>query len=398
MKIDAAEISLSANHSYVQQHARRETLVEGVARNGVWNPDELAEGVAITREGTSADTFEEGRSLLERHLAGRRQARAASQRLQEGLSERVLDDLSLLVQQATQPLSALAAVEETVPLDAEPTSQDRAKIDLLVATIEQLSGKKLRLLEPRDLELGREEAVEPEALPAPTEGEAETAPPAWGLHYTYHERYYEAETSSFHADGVIRTRDGREIAVEVDLTMSRQFAREQHLEVQMGAALQDPLVVNFEGTAAELSQTRFQFDLDSDGAEEQINFVGPGSGFLAVDANGNGQVDDGSELFGPATGNGFGELAAHDEDGNEWIDEQDSIYSQLRVWTRDQMGNDQLMGLGQRGIGAIYLGHVTTPFEVKDEENQLQAAVRSSGIYLNEDGSAGTVQQVDLVV
>ena len=114
--------------------------------------------------------------------------------------------------------------------------------------------------------------------------------------------------------------------------------------------------------------------------------------------NANGRIDDGRELFGPATGNGFAELAAHDEDGNLWIDESDSIYYSLRIWSKDAQGNDQLIALGQRGIGAIYLGHATTPFEVKNEQNQLQAAVRSSGIYLNEDGSAGTVQQLDLVV
>jgi hypothetical protein len=49
-------------------------------------------------------------------------------------------------------------------------------------------------------------------------------------------------------------------------------------------------------------------------------------------------------------------------------------------------------------VGAIYLGHVTTPFAVKDQANQLQAEVRSSGVYLREDGTAGTVQQLDLVV
>lgn len=98
----------------------------------------------------------------------------------------------------------------------------------------------------------------------------------------------------------------------------------------------------------------------------------------------------------PATG--FAELSTHDEDQNLWIDENDSIYSRLRVWSKDLQGNDQLIALGQRGVGAIYLGHATTPFEVKDDENQLQAVVRSSGIYLNEDGSGGTVQQVDLVV
>jgi hypothetical protein len=55
-------------------------------------------------------------------------------------------------------------------------------------------------------------------------------------------------------------------------------------------------------------------------------------------------------------------------------------------------------GLGKRGVGAIYLGHVATPFDLKDDNNQLLGQVRSSGLYLDEEGKTGTVQQVDLVI
>jgi hypothetical protein len=179
--------------------------------------------------------------------------------------------------------------------------------------------------------------------------------------------------------------------------MRRQFLSETRTEMRIGE-LQDPLVINFAGTAAELTERTFAFDLDSDGETEQIHFVGPNSGFLAPDANGNGSVDDGTELFGPNTGNGFAELSMYDEDGNNFIDEGDSIYAGLRIWQKDAAGDDHLIALGQAGVGAIYLGSVATPFQVKDDDNQLQGIVRSSGIYLKEDGGAGTVQQLDLVV
>jgi hypothetical protein len=161
-------------------------------------------------------------------------------------------------------------------------------------------------------------------------------------------------------------------------------------------------VINFEGTAAELTQQTYAFDLDNDGESDQIHFTGANSGFLALDANDNGQIDNGSELFGPATGNGFGELALYDEDGNDFIDAGDSVYEGLRIWQKDAAGNDRLIALGKAGVGAIYLGSTTTPFQVKDDENQLQGVVRSSGIYLKEeDGQltgVGTVQQLDLVI
>lgn len=193
-----------------------------------------------------------------------------------------------------------------------------------------------------------------------------------------------------------RTPDGEEIDIDVSLVMGRKFASEKSLELSIGGALQDPLAINFQGTAAELTERTYHFDLDTDGETEQIHFVGPNSGFLALDRDNSGTIDDGSELFGARTGNGFAELAAHDEDGNQFIDEADSIFESLRIWQKD--GDDRLLALGQSGGGAIYLDHHDTPFQVKDEANQLQGAVRSSGIYVKEGGGTGTVQQLDLVV
>jgi len=96
----------------------------------------------------------------------------------------------------------------------------------------------------------------------------------------------------------------------------------------------DPLVLNFEGNRAELTGAKFAFDLDQDGEQEHISFVGSGSGILVLDRNKDGIVNDGSELFGPSTGNGFNELASLDGDENGWIDENDAAYQDLSVWTR----------------------------------------------------------------
>lgn len=89
-------------------------------------------------------------------------------------------------------------------------------------------------------------------------------------------------------------------------------------------------------------------DLDADGMEDQISFVLPGSGFLALDLNGDGRINDGRELFGPETGDGFAELARYDEDGNQWIDENDPVFERLRIWTKDAEGRDVLRPSGKR--------------------------------------------------
>jgi hypothetical protein len=243
--------------------------------------------------------------------------------------------------------------------------------------------------------------VEPQAalVEAPAAGETQAAPAAegWGVRYERHETTQESETSQFSAQGVVLTADGQQIAIAIDLNMSRSFTSTLDESFRAGDALKDPLVINFAGTAAQLTQDTFSFDIDADGSQDQISFVAPGSGFLALDANNDGTVNNGSELFGAQSGNGFSELAAYDTDNNGWIDEQDAVYSHLRIWAKTAAGEDQLLTLTEKGIGALYLGNVATPFSIKDSSNELQGQVRSTGIFLQEAGGVGTIQQLDLV-
>lgn len=47
-----------------------------------------------------------------------------------------------------------------------------------------------------------------------------------------------------------------------------------------------------------MTSQRFKFDLNADGQNEDINFATNGSGYLALDRNGDGRINNGSELFG----------------------------------------------------------------------------------------------------
>ena len=138
--------------------------------------------------------------------------------------------------------------------------------------------------------------------------------------------------------------------------------------------------------------------MDSNGTADQISFAGSGSGFLALDKNSDGKINDGNELFGPQSGNGFSELGKYDSDNNGWIDENDSIFNNLRIWTKDSEGNDKLFALGEKGIGAIYLGNIDTNFKMKNQDNDSQGEIQSTGIFVKENGSVGTVQHIDLTI
>lgn len=209
----------------------------------------------------------------------------------------------------------------------------------------------------------------------------------------------ETESTTFASTGIVKTADGRSIDFNVEVSMSRAYMEKCNMLDVQEYIKTDPLMINLDTNIGSVSDQKFFFDLDSDGKEEEISFAGKGSGFLALDKNGDGKINDGSELFGTKSGDGFKDLAEYDEDGNGWIDENDSIYSQLKVWTKDENGNDRLIDLKDADVGAIYLRNADTQFSLKDDENKLNAEIKKTGIYLKEStGAVGTLNHVDLVV
>jgi hypothetical protein len=219
----------------------------------------------------------------------------------------------------------------------------------------------------------------------------------WKNEFT--EIFREHERTDFSSTGKINTADGRSLDFKLELAMCRDFeCARKAIDSGKAVVLRDPLVINFDGKVAELSGKRFAFDLDADGMSESINALGSSGGYLAIDSNADGRINDGSELFGTRSGNGFADLAAFDGDGNHWLDEADAAFTTLRIWQRDGAGQDTLSTLRDKGVGALYLGSSETPFALTDSENRSLAQIRASGIYLREDGSAGTLQQVDLAV
>jgi|GEM_PF-758896 len=212
---------------------------------------------------------------------------------------------------------------------------------------------------------------------------------------------FEQEQMGFSSRGRVFTQDGQEIEFSLDLNMDRAFlSRTEEQTIihtwQERVSLVDPLVISLDGSITELTDTRFEFDLDNDGTTEEVSFVSRGSGFLSFDRNNDGKINNGSELFGPGTGNGFTELGEYDLDKNGWIDENDGVFSKLSVWTRDEQGNDVLISLKEAGVGAVYLDNAQTEFNMTTMENTLKGQVRQSGVFLFENGNVGTLQQIDL--
>ena len=208
--------------------------------------------------------------------------------------------------------------------------------------------------------------------------------------------YMESESTSFSTTGCVRCADGREINFNLDVSMSRSFTQYTKQTVENVATFIDPLVINLKGNIAEVSDQKFFFDLDADGEEDLISKLCEDSGYLALDKNEDGQINDGSELFGTASGNGFKDLAAFDEDANGWIDENDEIWNKLKIWVQDEQGNSKLYSLSEQGVGAICLQNVSTSFTERGTSGEVNAAIRNTGIFLYENGNVGTIQHLDM--
>ena len=342
MKIADYSLAMQASHDWSQQSSVKETLRIWVDRPAPANPQPASQQVTISD--------------------------AAKQ------------------QQASEATAIDAAMRDV---------QNDPKLQLIILMVEKLTGQKVKVFNASDLQ-----PVQQANIPAPASTSNQPAPPphaGYGVEYSKTASYSESEQTTMQAVGIIKTSDGKEIKFSLNLSMQHQYSETSNTSIRLGDAKKsDPLVINFNGTAAQLSEQRFAFDLNSDGKKEQINSPTSGSGFLALDTNGDGKINNGSELFGPSTGNGFGELAKYDSDHNGWIDENDAVFKQLKVWTKDAAGGDKLSSLAALGVGAISLNSIDTPFDIKTAGNQLLGSVRATGVALNENGSVGSVQQIDL--
>jgi len=210
--------------------------------------------------------------------------------------------------------------------------------------------------------------------------------------------YYKKSTIDFQSSIEVTSKE-KTININLDLSFTQEFY-EKHstmLSYEQMVIL-DPLVINYANDDAgfdSLSDMSFEFDLNNDGDMNTIPMLKEGIGFLALDKNNNNTIDNGSELFGPSTNYGFNELRAYDEDGNSFIDENDSVFKNLKIWSRSEEKNE-LIALSHADIGAIYLNDISSSFEYRKDISSSIAQLASTSIFINNEGTkAGIVSALN---
>ena len=312
-----------------------------------------------------------------------------------------LTQASTPIRVANQRGSASSTIPDTIAISSEAqksynSSQEGTLSGLSVIVPKEGDAAGLQLIKTEE-EQAKESSGSSSQINSVTLTQAGTVVPAgWNIEYSSTTVHYEAQQLLVSVGGTVTTGDGRAIAFTLDLGLSREYSSIDQEEVKTGAVKVDPLVINFTGGLPGLSDTKFAFDINSDGSDELVYATASGSGFLALDSNGDGNINNGSELFGPATGSGYSELSKYDSDQNGWIDENDGIFTKLSIWTKNESGNDKLLTLNEAGIGALSLNAVASPFSLTDGANQLKGQVQNTGIYLTEQGKVGVMQQIDL--
>ncbi len=162
---------------------------------------------------------------------------------------------------------------------------------------------------------------------------------------------------------------------------------------------EDPLILDLDGDGIETTRLGDRlafFDYDGDETAELTGFVGGNDGLLAIDKNGDGQINNLSEVFGNRGISGFEELAQLDENNDGVVDANDSQFSSLRVFkdTNENGKTDEgeLLTLEEAGVASLSTGFT----EVNEDNNGN--LIKERGSFTRTDGTTAELADVEFQV
>ncbi len=324
----------------------------------------------LSLSGSSARLFRQERSERLEMWTGERPQRQQAERPRQFLIS-ADNGLTKMLEQAAKAKQTETAKEQLDP--------ELEKLLLILEKVFGAKGARKFALKMQALQVDQQQAVA-----AVQQQAAQPQRVGWGVEYELHERTIETQTASLSAEAELTLADGSMLAFRLDWSQSSIRIEERSVRVAMGdAQLKDPLVLDLDGDGIRFSGELARIDLDRDGAKEAVARPVGADRIVALDGR----------LLGADSGQAFRDLAALDGDGNGWIDGGDEAFGRLQLW--DGLRFSSLSG---GGVAAIATASVALPFQHRGEDGSLQAVGRRGGVFLADDGRAGAVAQVDLVV
>jgi Ca2+-binding RTX toxin-like protein len=166
----------------------------------------------------------------------------------------------------------------------------------------------------------------------------------------------------------------------------------------------DPLTLDLNGDGIQITNLEegVYFDQDANGIKNLTQWISPEDGFLVLDRNLNGSIDNGTELFGDSTSinaqgdtaaNGYDALAVFDINADGKIDQNDTVYNDLQVWIdKNSDGvsqSSELFTLAEVGVASISLTYdansLTSSYtDTQQVEHTTQSVIFDTSNYYRE--------------
>jgi hypothetical protein len=189
----------------------------------------------------------------------------------------------------------------------------------------------------------------------------------------------------------------RELFLDYKYSLASEQVSYSKIEMSV-EALKDPIIVQFGAQGLGEISGQKDFDINQDSSLNILPVFSGDVGYLVYDKNHNNKADDGGELFGPETGQGFTELALLDSNKNGFIDAEDQHFEKLYLWQpgKDNNQAEQWLSLKEAEIQAISVSATSTPYDFYDQQGEIQAQLRQSSFAISDNGTGRGVHQVDV--
>lgn len=333
VRIQASDLAFASHNSLFQAQEKEETV-------NAWH-------------GLRRPNFQADRHQLNAHKPV--YARLPAEKVLNRPDKVTLSQDALAQRTKTKSLSNPAS-QQASSVDDSPLQTLDSKTDLLKQMVEMLTGRKIDVLNVSEMDIESEQSsqvTQSESL-VETTLTGRRGLKGSSQEYQFHESVYEKQTLDIEAKGTIITADGQKFDFDLDLEMSREYSSETDIQIASSKlSHKQPLLFNYGGQASELSDFVFDFHLD---LEVENKLPGLGRGYLVLDKNHDGKLDNENSLF--SEGSPQSSISSLGDDESQTLDS-------LQILSYDFKLNFQMQSLSSIKIGALYNKVMESPFVPK---------------------------------